>query len=39
MQAVNDDMTLMEAKGHQRSNVVKYVIWLPFLVKRICDAS
>ena len=32
-------MTLMEVKGHQRSNVVNYVIWLPYLVKRIGDAS
>ena len=32
-------MTLMEVKGHQRSNVVTYVPWLPYLVKRIGDAS
>ena len=32
-------MTLMEVKGHQRSNVVNYVICLPYLVKRIGDAS
>ena len=32
-------MTLMEVKGHQRSNGVNYVIWLPYLVKRITDAS
>ena len=31
-------MTLMEVKGHQRSNGVNYVIWLPYLVKRIGDA-
>ena len=27
-------MTLMEVKGHQRSNGVNYVLWLPYLVKR-----
>ena len=32
-------MTFVEVKGHQRSNVVNYVIWLPYLVKRIADAS
>ena len=32
-------MTLMEVKGHQRSNGVKYVLWLPYLVKRSTDAS
>ena len=32
-------MTLMEVKGHQRSNGVNYVLWLPYLVKRIADAS
>ena len=32
-------MTLMEVKGHQRSNVVNYVLWLPYLVKRAADAS
>ena len=32
-------MTLMEVKGHQRSNVVNYVLWLPYLVKRSTDAS
>ena len=32
-------MTLMEVKGHQRSNGVKYVLWLPYLVKRSADAS
>ena len=26
-------MTLMEVKGHQRSNGVNYVLWLPYLVK------
>ena len=31
-------MTLMEVKGHQRSNGVNYVLWLPYLVKRITDA-
>ena len=31
--------TLMEVKGHQRSNGVKYVLWLPYLVKRSPDAS
>ena len=29
----------MEVKGHQRSNVVNYVLWLPNLVRRILDAS
>ena len=32
-------MTLMEVKGHQRSNEVNYVLWLPYLVKRSPDAS
>ena len=32
-------MIFMEVRGHQRSNVVNYVIWLPYLVKRIGDAS
>ena len=31
-------MTFMEVKGHQRSNIT-YVPWLPYLVKRIADAS
>ena len=30
-------MTLMEVKGHQRSNVVNYALWLPYLSKRIAD--
>ena len=30
-------MTFMEVKGHQRSNVVNYVLWLPNLVRRIPD--
>ena len=29
----------MEVKGHQRSNVVNYVLWLPNLVRRISEAS
>ena len=32
-------MTLMEVKGHQRSNRVNYVLWLPYLVKRNPNAS
>ena len=32
-------MTLMEVKGHQRSNGVNYVLWLPYLVKRSADAN
>ena len=32
-------MTLMEVKGHQRSNGVNYVLWLTYLVKRSADAS
>ena len=32
-------MTFNEVKGHQRSNVVNYVLWLPNLVRRIPDAS
>ena len=32
-------MTFMEVKGHQRSNGVNYVLWLPYLVKRSPDAS
>ena len=40
MQTENDDdMTFMEVKGHQWSNVVNCVIWLPYLVKRTADAS
>ena len=38
MQVKNDD-TFTEVKGHQRSNVVKYVLQLPYLVKRVADAS
>ena len=30
---------MMEVKGHQRSNGVNYVLWLPYLVKRSADAS
>ena len=29
----------MEVKGHQRSNVVNYVLWLSYLGKRIGDAN
>ena len=32
-------MTSMEVKGHQWSNMVNYVLWLPYLVKRAADAS
>ena len=32
-------VTLMEIKGHQKSNGVNYVLWLPYLVKRSPDAS
>ena len=32
-------MTFMEVKGHQRSKVVNYALWLPNLVRRIPDAS
>ena len=32
-------VTLMEVKGHQRSNGVNYVLWLPYLVKRSPTAS
>ena len=32
-------MTFMEVKGHQRSNVVNYELWLPNLVRRIPDES
>ena len=31
--------TLMEVKGHQRSNGLNYVLWLPYLVERSADAS
>ena len=31
-------MTFMEVKGHQRSNVVTYVLRLPYLVIRTTDA-
>ena len=30
-------MTFMEVKGHQRSNMVTCMPWLPYLVKRIAD--
>ena len=39
MQAKNDDDLHGGHKGHQRSNMVTYVPWLPYLVKRIADAS
>ena len=39
MQAENNDDLDGEAKGHQRSNGVNYVLWLPYLVKRSADAS
>ena len=32
-------VTLMEVKGHQRSNGVNSVLWLPYLVKRSPDTS
>ena len=32
-------MTLIKVKGHQRSNGVNYVLWLPYLVTRSPDAS
>ena len=32
-------VTFKEVKGHQRSNGVNYVLWLPYLVKRSPDAS
>ena len=32
-------VTFMEVKGHQKSNVVNYVLRLPYLVKRTADAS
>ena len=38
MQAKNDD-DLHGVKGHQRSNMVTYMPWLPYLVKRIADAK
>ena len=36
---LNMMMTFMEVKGHQRSNVVNYVLWQPNLVRRIPDVS
>ena len=38
MKTESDD-DLDGGQGHQRSNVVNYVIWLPYLVKIIADAS
>ena len=38
MQAKNGG-TFMEVKGHQGSYMVTYVPWLPYIVKRISDAS
>ena len=32
-------VTLVEVKGHQRSNGVNDVLWLPYFVKRTADAS
>ena len=32
-------MAFTKIKGHQRSNVVNYVLWLPYLVKRTADVS
>ena len=32
-------MTLMEVKGHYRSNGVNYVLWLPYLVKALMQAE
>ena len=32
-------MTFMKVKGHQRSNVVNFALWLPNLVNRIANAS
>ena len=32
-------MTFMKVKGHQRSNVVNFALWLPNVVKRITNAS
>ena len=34
-----DDGDLDGVKGHQRSNGVNYVLWLPYLVKRSAAAS
>ena len=36
---LNMMMTFIEVKGHQRSNVVNYVLWQPNLVRRIPDVS
>ena len=33
------DVDLIEVKGHQMSNMVNYVLWLSYLVKKIADAS
>ena len=32
-------MTFMKVRGHQRSNVVNFALWLPNLVNRIANAS
>ena len=32
-------MIFMDVKGHQRSNGVNYVLWLPYFVKRSADAN
>ena len=32
-------MMTLEVKGHQRSNGVNYVVWLPYFVKRSADAN
>ena len=36
---LNIKMTFIEVKGHQRSTLVNYVLWLPDLVRRIPDVS
>ena len=35
----NPLMPFIEAKSHQRSNVVNYMLWLPNLVRRIPNVS
>ena len=36
---VYDGMTFMKVRGHQRSNVVNFALWLPNLVNKIANAS
>ena len=38
-QVTDDDDTIIGVKGHKRSNVVNYVLWLPHLVRSTAHTS